>query len=1352
MPDSASNTPGLVVPIDVEALCLRPDYLKGNAFERLTPLAQFEDLKVDPDEREHPFISRSALTTAFSDTSKAESSDAGLHLHWALPDALTEGTSSGRHGEPDFPSIPNRWLVVRTILKDGDGSGSISRSAWVVESDYVATVPSHERSNQGAVCVPQPNNPTVWLGRDENAFLPQMYGYIGRVIPLDKWQDRKKPSGASYQEQSYPGTLSALGYGEPAWAALSPASGPTFSFFDAADQFPSFDPSTDTLQYAVVGWYSDGSKDPARNTPPQQVLDDHDWALADQSPPSSFDYSLYHGTVGSIPWTRSEGDPQIPSADTLSISVGNNAPEAISALLAAEHNPSQQEAEPEASSDGLEFWLNALQLGLLDDTSLDDIQDRERIKAKIHAGEFSAETTGQQWTVNAEQKEGKNNDPYAQALQRLNDHQIQLLHDLNQAQRRLNRLVSELQSRRFQVFADWWRYMVAKVDGRRTYHRGKIGCKGKDGVTLCKLFEQLMVVGEGETAKYDDFLNSDRVHDLQPHVVQSSSSPLQKCNQTIQQKRSKLKATLKGTELTLTKTSADPFEAPNDPVVLLKGSAATPPERHGQDGKHNDDGRLTCRLTTNLVSTLEYDGSTSITVKRSQIPGLKNSIPFSPAPSVAESLTRESLLLDASSVVHWANDVPSSEQTAFRQAVRTATEGKGTKQALTISGTLPSPLAITKWSPPWNPILLEWQVRVSPLTPIRGASDTYETSVIETNFSVGHADLNYEQGTPTDAHETYQGRAVLSSGAQSSLKQRLQAVPHLEDHPNWTKKKLKDLLHNLDDASILSQSLGGFHEWMLQKHQTLQIEAIDPENARLTQPLGRAVGTNPPKQGAHSIAPVNTHAPDPVTWFNPIRAGVAEVKGLRLVDTFGQVCEIDLTKKKAPPVHVADALKVPDHMNPPASDGPQIYLPPRLCQASRLNFDWLSADGRRESGSDPASSPICGWVVPVYVTDGLKIFSNDGTPLGTIYAVENNNTPTIAWADAPLSGDAETAVGPQKAVKKAKSVLTNAGVNDALLQFVTKTLANGGDYLQALLKVIRNVHSKVDPGYHQDAPIESLIMGQPLALTRARLSMELNGLRALNQSYEALLDHLQKSYNGNGNSGAQSYEARTSNNFENVRFPVKLGSLEKHYDGLIGYFADGEYDTFHTLADADNSHIRPSTGSGALSLTPTSTPDPNGEPDADGDPSTHPRNVTLLMDPRTKVHATTGVQPVKAVDIPTRHYQPVLRKLKVTVLSSPILSGPTPDAAKRQNQGSGNFGLPLPATKEGSWSWVEQQAQDPSSSVEWSKTPETKIHEVSAKNNRSYPHLSVREGWLLYDRSGEGGSTDGADQNGSADG
>lgn len=1372
MTDATASDAGLVVPIDVDALCVRQDVSNNQYF--LKPFAEFEDL-ASGGESDNPMTSQTARVGPDPSVpgSKKGSSmrryDPGVYLHWALPDALTHGTVHEEHGTTELPPVPNRWLVVRTILGSGSPSPSVDRQAWIVVSDYVATEPPGGPTRKKRPDVDQPTS-TVPLAVEKSKSpysIGHPFGYLGRAVPFEKWEQRnasvQSEESDDFQEGTYPEALTVMGYGEPAWAALYPNSSAAFGLHEPAGSLPSsFDPDEQELQYTVVGWYDDPTHDPVHDATAESVLSAHDWALASgkQGMPDHFSYSLYHGTVQNIPWASSACDPQVPGTDDLSVSLGNNAAEALSTLAAHEGAKASSATSGTAASPEkirhLEFWLNALQLGLLGKKDLGAIEDREAIRQQIHARAFTVSGAGVQWTVRPKSSSDGSGEKVGEALQHMTTAQIQLLRELNDVQRTYNRRAAKLRTERFQVFADWWRYMEAKVKGKPS--------RSPKGSVLRKLHDRLEgLTGDGQ-GDYTEFLQSDRVEALRPVYLDGTSHEVNPGNQLepaitektgtkqkkldhleakIAKKKKALEAKLKQNppsktlSLELRKTSADGYARPSDPVVLLKGEVAQPTDRHGQDGRHRDDGRLRCRSTSNLANGFVYHGATSIKVSRTEMPASPSGKPLPNRKADAiDDLVREALVLDPWAALRYAPQAPADEKTACRKALKTAATKGTVPSELTIPGHIPSPLASTDWSPPWNPIMLEWKINVHPFEPIKTPSDGYPSDTITSNFEVEDVDLNVQKNrekSPSAEDYTYEGRVVLAAGARTTLKDKIEKIPHLKDH-----KKLKKKLDRLTDAPILSQSLGGFHDWQIQKHQVFQLNPL-PVDLSLFEEVNavrEAVGTRTPdvdsnKVKVDAIPAENTHAPAPNEWYNPIRAATAGLTDLRVVDTFGQVRRIKVADH-SDAVHRANALQIPEVLQGdlPPSEGKQVFLSPRLCQPSRLNFNWISPQGKRAAESDPTASPICGWVVPIYLTDGLMVFARSGEPLGTLYAVGDGNGTNVVWEDAPLRGDAATGVGKQAAKKHATSVLDGAGANEALRGFVIGTIENGASYLKSVVDLTWTAHSTVDPGGHQDAPIESLVMGQPLALTRARLSMELQGLRALNQSYEALLDHLKNSYESGG---AQPYAERTSNNFEHVRFPVKLGSKAKHYDGLIGYFADGDYRHFHTLFVDDVSsahkHVRPATGSGALELTPTSATD-----GADGSGPTHPRDVTLLMDPRAQVHATTGIQPVKSRELSTSHYRPILRKLKVSVLTSPVLTGPPPTGAGAAKPEQGNFGLPLPGTKEGTWSWVEKAPPSSPEDVDWAQVSQENIHEVSADHHRSYPHLSVREGWLLYDR------------------
>lgn len=65
------------------------------------------------------------------DTQSHSAPQHGVHLHWALPDALTHSIQQA-NGSFNFPFVPNRWLVVRFNTTDNQWG----MKAWVVQSDY----------------------------------------------------------------------------------------------------------------------------------------------------------------------------------------------------------------------------------------------------------------------------------------------------------------------------------------------------------------------------------------------------------------------------------------------------------------------------------------------------------------------------------------------------------------------------------------------------------------------------------------------------------------------------------------------------------------------------------------------------------------------------------------------------------------------------------------------------------------------------------------------------------------------------------------------------------------------------------------------------------------------------------------------------------------------------------------------------------------------------------------------------------------------------------------------------------------------------------------------------------------
>lgn len=153
-----------------------------------------------------------------------------------------------------------------------------------------------------------------------------------------------------------------------------------------------------------------------------------------------------------------------------------------------------------------------------------------------------------------------------------------------------------------------------------------------------------------------------------------------------------------------------------------------------------------------------------------------------------------------------------------------------------------------------------------------------------------------------------------------------------------------------------------------------------------------------------------------------------------------------------------------------------------------------------------------------------------------------------------------------------------------------------------------------------------------------------------------------------------------------LNWPVRLGRSDLYDDGLIGYFIDGDdykqFNSVHTPLDrndvgylnpigsADGNylslpfHAEASRGAAGASI-PTPTPESASV------------FVTMLVDPRAAVNATTSLLPTKSVELPNKFIKKALENMAVTFRVGPLLTD------------SSNVQMPLPNESKGQWAWQE---------------------------------------------------------------
>jgi hypothetical protein len=205
----------LLVPVDVQALYVPPG---GEE-----PMVRLPMLVSGPDGKAVEQV-EDGMPEPFA---KGETRPAGVHLHWAMPDALLRGrldagAATGAN-RLCLPALPDRWVVLRLVLPRGARDALVS--GWVIEADRAVAVPLGNWCEGGSAS--QSATPAgLMLGRE------QLTGAAGGGI---------------------------------AWAAVYDAVLNRFAFHDPLADLGALAPNgvdEDCASYVVAGWWSDPALDP----------------------------------------------------------------------------------------------------------------------------------------------------------------------------------------------------------------------------------------------------------------------------------------------------------------------------------------------------------------------------------------------------------------------------------------------------------------------------------------------------------------------------------------------------------------------------------------------------------------------------------------------------------------------------------------------------------------------------------------------------------------------------------------------------------------------------------------------------------------------------------------------------------------------------------------------------------------------------------------------------------------------------------------------------------------------------------------------------------------------------------
>ncbi len=464
----------LTVPIRVHAIFQEADEVVVGPemdFESLPYFDEELELDMNPDV---PYLAESVIPRPFEDTNFLLKK--GVHLNWDFPKFLKSTAYAAKH-PTQFPPVPTRWLISRFQ------NGATNPDAeWIVESDALLNDLQGAKTYEMA----QTSLP-VDIHSGERP-----YTYMGRIEKLEEWKKRggknngtyvdwrsKHPIGENVKEKQKE-SLTALGWGSPTFDTFYPNCQGVFGFHDPE--------GTKQHDYKIIGWYDRMEDDywlvylKAKQLPasllsilPEHLLEERKQELKkerfvktlkedlgieldypgslDPTSPASWERML---CCGESQWL----DPVKPNEKDLKFAMGNTPVEALSAMIA--ENTVGDKTGP--AREMREDTLSAMLMG--DRLKAKKVDIGPKFREFRHSDEFAASDGGIRWVI-----EKVSDDPHKQGNDSpKNDKKLPpplpkkllpFLEKLNAAQREYDRVKGELESCRFELYADWYRYMHA---------------------------------------------------------------------------------------------------------------------------------------------------------------------------------------------------------------------------------------------------------------------------------------------------------------------------------------------------------------------------------------------------------------------------------------------------------------------------------------------------------------------------------------------------------------------------------------------------------------------------------------------------------------------------------------------------------------------------------------------------------------------------------------------------------------------------------------------------------------------------------------------------------------------------
>ena len=681
----------------------------------------------------------------------------------------------------------------------------------------------------------------------------------------------------------------------------------------------------------------------------------------------------------------------------------------------------------------------------------------------------------------------------------------------------------------------------------------------------------------------------------------------------------------------------------NNPVIIISGVAPSP----SSDAEEE----LNVRLGSHLITGFRVNGELITAAKiGAAFPTIGN---LEALPSAALSLLQEFFLLDPSNA-----EVIAAATGQNASQVRTVMSAHDPS---TYQGPLPD-LPLTPWQQPWNPMFLEWSAEYK-YVPFKSEDTSW--------WTFDGTDYHYTPGsnTPEVVDRTIGGISLLSPHAQFIFGSRLDDFVR-KYGTNTELAQIDAWVKHIYGWQFLAQELTGFNQLLSLRdsrafRRPAPNDVIGENSLPVAALTGYVDGSIPsslalpsPYQGQVNNVPFFPNGP--AILFRGARQGQLYLTDLYLYDKFGRELFVIESESQSGlfdyetfPLQIDSAFEPDEKIATNVAS--VVQVPPRILQHSRLDFRLL--DGRDDTkvyGLDSEVVPIGGWVLPNHLDKSILIYAPDGTSLGEFRLVAApDGTKSGEWQPPPPCTMTLDEVG--KAAPH-------------LLQMIdSPSFKEEANFLAFLLAIDATLWTTDPLGNRVDQNL-SVLVGRPLALVRARLQFQLDG------------------YPINDTGWASTFNV-TQPDFLSFPFSIRLGDQASRQDGVIGYFSGTDYNVF-------NSVVAPQTKQGYVKpIGPLGLMEKGNYLTLTFAQETY-SYVTILVDPRGAIHATTGILPVKELDIPQQFVDQALTKMELSFHMGPILTsrGPTPNQEGKEPAFAQAISYPRPVEENGTWSWWESDA------------------------------------------------------------